>query len=157
MVGVGCQGRCLNCRGTSPPQQFAPRPQRTISAPTQFAQLCNCEILLCEQFSHLHSCAIALGGRVMDARGATSSLLRRLSPSRPWLALGTCAVLECVRRECSHDKHVTYLSDKSFLKRYFLDFRLISTEGALRLPMTYDNHPIHPSVCHKARTGHRLI
>ena len=113
-MGVGCQGRCLNCRGTSPPQQFAPRPQRTISAPTQFAQLCNCEILLCEQFSHLHNCAIALGGRVMDARGATSSLLRRLSPSRPWLALGTCAVLECVRRECSHDKHVTYLSDKGF-------------------------------------------
>ena len=111
---MGCQGRCLNCRGTSPPQQFAPRPQRTISAPTQFAQLCNCEILLCEQFSHLHNCAIALGGRVMDARGATSSLLRRLSPSRPWLALGTCAVLKCVCRECSHDKHVTYLSDKSF-------------------------------------------
>ena len=111
---MGCQGRCLNCRGTSPPQQFAPRPQRTISAPAQFAQLCNCEISLCEQVSHLHSCAIALGGRVMDARGATSSLLRRLSPSRPWLALGTCAVHECVRRECSHDKHVTYLSDKSF-------------------------------------------
>ena len=93
---MGCQGRCLNCRGTSPPQQFAPRPQRTISAPAQFAQLCNCEISLCEQVSHLHSCAIALGGRVMDARGATSSLLRRLSPSRPWLALGTCAVHECV-------------------------------------------------------------
>ena len=108
------QGRCLNSRGTSPPQQFAPRPQRTISAPAQFAQLCNCEISLCEQVSHLHSCAIALGGRVMDARGATSSLLRRLSPSRPWLALGTCAVLQCARRECSHDKHVTYLSDKSF-------------------------------------------
>ena len=120
--GVGCQGRCLNCRGTSPPQQFAPRPQRTISAPTQFAQLCNCEILLCEQFSHLHSSAIALGGRVMDARGATSSLLRRLSPSRPWLALGTCAVHECARRECSHDKHVTYLSDNSSLKKVLSRF-----------------------------------
>ena len=97
-------------------------PSAQYSAPAQFAQLCNCEILLCEQFSHLHSCAIALSGRVMDARGATSSLLRRLSPSRPWLALGTCAVLECVRRECSHDKHVTYLSDKSFLKKVLSRF-----------------------------------
>ena len=37
---------------------------------------------------NLHNCAIARGGRVMDVRGATSCLARRLSPrTNPMLPL----------------------------------------------------------------------